>query len=178
MPQNPSAARPTEGGQGSALRGVLHVPTIVIETFIASAPRRCFDLARNVDVHCFTSEFTRERAVLPGKTSGLLEEGDLVTFEGRHLGVTQRLTARITEMRAPDRFVDQQVRGAFKWLRHVHEFEALAGGTLMRDSITWRSPFGILGSMADVIALRPHLTWFLTKKQHALKLLAESGSAV
>ena len=154
------------------------MPQVIIETFIAAHRERCFDLARSVDAHCETAGFTSERAVPPGKLTGLLEVGDLVTFEGRHLGIKQRLTARITEMDAPRTFVDEQVKGAFTWLRHLHEFEPASGGTLMRDTIEWKSPLGILGRVADVLAVRRHLQAFVTRKQHALKVLAESGNAV
>ena len=85
----------------------------------------------------------------------------------------QRLTARITEMARPRMFVDEQVKGAFHTLRHLHEFERIASGTLMRDTITWRSPFGILGRIADPFVGR-HLRQFVTRKQEALRQLAES----
>lgn len=120
-----------------------------------------------------SSAFTGERAVEPGRTSGLLDLGDLLTFEGRHLGVRQRITVRITEMDPPRRFVDEGVRGALRELRHVHEFVAEGGVTVMRDTITWRSPLGILGRAADALFVTRHMRWFVTEKQRRLKALAE-----
>lgn len=76
--------------------------TVVIETRIAAPIERCFDLARDVDAHVRSSAATRER-VVGGRTTGLLELGDTVTFEGVHLGVRQRLTSRITEFDRPRR---------------------------------------------------------------------------
>jgi len=70
-----------------------------------------------------------------GRTEGLLEQGDLVTFRGRHLGVTQTLTARVVELHRPDRFVDEMVAGAFRSLRHVHEFEQVGDETIMKDTL-------------------------------------------
>jgi ligand-binding SRPBCC domain-containing protein len=150
------------------------VPSIVIETRIGAPVERVFDLARDVGAHVASSAFTGERAVEPGRTSGLLELGDLLTFEGRHLGVRQRLTVRITEMERPRRFVDEGVRGALRELRHVHEFTEIDGGaTLMRDVIAWRSPFGILGRAADALFVARHMRWFVTEKQARLKAMAE-----
>jgi ligand-binding SRPBCC domain-containing protein len=123
------------------------MPTIVIDTPIRAPIERVFDLARDVGAHVESSAFTGERAVEPGKTSGLLEAGDLLTFEGRHLGVRQRLTVRITEMQPPVRFVDEGVRTIFRALRHVHEFLDQGDGiVVMRDTVQWRSPFGAIGS--------------------------------
>jgi len=145
---------------------------IVVETFIAAPPEVVFDLARDVSAHTRSAAFTGERAVAPGRTEGLLELGDIVTFEGVHFGIRQRFTAKIVEFDRPRRFVDELVKAAFKSMRHVHEFEPRDGGTLMRDTLDWVSPLGILGVIADKIAVRRHLQNFVTKKQQALKDIA------
>ena len=109
----------------------------------------------------------------PGRISGLLELGDLLTFEGRHLGVRQRITVRITEMDPPRRYVDEGMRVAFRELRHVHEFFVDGDVTVMRDVVTWRSPFGLLGRAADALFVARHMRWFVTEKQARLKRMAE-----
>jgi ligand-binding SRPBCC domain-containing protein len=149
------------------------VPWITHETLIRAPMERCFDLARDVGVHCETASFTRECALPPGRTSGLLEPGEEVIFEGVHFGLRLRLTARIVEMEPPRRFVDEMARGPFKRLRHVHDFTPDANGTLMRDTIDWESPLGPLGRLADRLFLQRHLRWFLQEKQTRLKALAE-----
>jgi len=146
---------------------------LMVETFVKAPRETVFDLARDVEAHIESSRFTKERVVKPGRTSGLLEQGELVTFEGVHLGVRQRLTAKVVEMNRPMRFVDEQVRGAFAQLRHLHEFEEHDGGTLMRDTLDWVSPLWLLGKMADRWFVRAHMKTFLIQKQNALKLLAE-----
>ena len=150
--------------------------TVVVETRIAAPIELCFDLARDVDVHVTTASATRERAVA-GRTSGLLELGDVVTFEAVHFGIRQRLTARIVELVRPTRFVDEMVEGAFASLRHVHDFIAEDGAVLMRDTLTWRSPLGVLGRIADVLVVRRHMRVFLTRKQAELKTCAERIAA-
>jgi ligand-binding SRPBCC domain-containing protein len=146
---------------------------IVVETFIGAPIERVFDLARDVEAHNRSASFSRERCVEPGRTSGLLQLGDLVTFEGVHFGVRQRVTAKIVEVDAPRRFVDELVRSAFKRLRHEHDFEERDDGTLMRDTLEWTSPFGVLGRIADALFVRKHMEWFVTTKQRALKKIAE-----
>ena len=150
---------------------------LVVRTHIKAPPHLCFDLARDVSVHCQTAAFTGERAVAPGRTSGLLELGDLVTFEAVHLGVRQRLTAKIVEFDRPLRFVDEQVTGVFNWLRHVHTFAAQGSGTLMTDVLEWQSPFGFLGTIADRLFVGRHMKKFVTRKQEELKEIAEAPHA-
>ncbi|HEY0142401.1 MAG TPA: SRPBCC family protein [Thermoanaerobaculia bacterium] len=148
--------------------------TITIDTFIAAPPEVCFDLARDVEAHRRSAAFSNEQLVAPGKLSGLLEAGDLVAFQGRHFGVKQTFIARITLVERPHRFDDEMVKGIFRWLKHVHEFHARDGGTLMRDVLTWEAPLGVVGRIADALFLRRHMQWFVRTKQRHLKQEAES----
>jgi ligand-binding SRPBCC domain-containing protein len=146
---------------------------ITVETFIAAPPDRCFDLARDVGAHLESASFSRERVVPPGRMQGLLELGDTVTFEGVHFGMRQQFTAKIVEVDRPRRFVDELVKSRFKSLRHVHDFEAQAGGTLMRDVLDWVAPLGPLGRIADALFVERHMRHFVATKQAALKRMAE-----
>jgi len=146
---------------------------IVVETFIAAPAEICFDLARDVGAHTESASFSRERAVAPGRTEGLLELGDVVTFEGIHFGIRQRFTAKIVEMDRPRRFVDELVKSTFRSLRHVHDFESRDAGTLMRDTLEWISPLGVLGKIADALFVGRHMRHFVATKQAALKRMAE-----
>jgi ligand-binding SRPBCC domain-containing protein len=146
---------------------------VTIETYIQAPVERCYDLARDVAAHSESAKFSGERLVAPGKLSGHLELGDLVAFEGRHFGMRQRFVARITEVDRPHRFVDEMVEGIFRRLRHVHEFHAHDGGTLMRDLLDWEAPLGPLGRLADGLFLERHMRWFVATKQKHLKEIAE-----
>ena len=150
------------------------MPQITLTIDIAAPLQTCFDLARDAAFHV---ESTRESGeiIVAGKTNGLFERGDEVTFEGRHLGVRQRLSAKIVEMDAPHGFADEMTRGVFASLRHVHKFETLPDGhTRMTDILTWRSPLGILGIMADKIAVEAHLRRFLKRRGQRIKERAEN----
>lgn len=151
------------------------MPTIRLEIFIKAPIELCFDLARNVEVHMASTSSTGERAVA-GVTSGPLELNDTVTWEAKHLGVRQRLTSKITEMERPRTFVDEMQRGAFKSLRHLHLFETKDGGTLMKDELTFASPFGALGKVVDRIFLESYMRRFLILHNDYIKNLAEAQS--
>ena|SRR5947209_95683 len=149
------------------------MPAMIIETEIQAPIELCFDLARDVEIHCATTAQTQER-IVAGKTSGLLELGDEVTFEGVHFGIKQRLSSKIVEYDRPYKFTDQMVSGVFKSLRHVHEFEAKETATLMRDTLEWESPLGFLGVVADRLAVEKHMRNFLLERNKQLKKIAES----
>ncbi|MGD6968597.1 SRPBCC family protein [Rossellomorea vietnamensis] len=149
------------------------MPLIEHEQFIKAPIELCFDLARNVDIHTQTTSQTKEKAV-GGVTEGLLEEGDIVTWEAVHLGVKQRLTAKITQMEKPSQFVDIMVKGAFHSFEHTHLFIEKDGGTLMIDRFHYTSPFGPLGILADKLFLENYMRRFIASRAEALKEMAES----
>ena len=152
------------------------MPVIVLRTWVAAPPSRCFDLARDVDLHQRSTAVSGERAV-GGVTSGLLGPGDEVTWEATHFGVRQRLTSCITEFDPPRRFVDEMVRGAFRRFRHEHQFRATEdGGTEMVDIFDYSSPLGPLGSVADHLFLRRYMTRLLRERNAYLKREAESAA--
>jgi len=149
------------------------MPVIRLKTAIAAPVERVFDLARSIDAHTRTTGDTGERAVA-GRTSGLIEAGETVTWVAKHLGVRQRLTSKITAMERPDFFVDEMVQGAFATMHHRHEFVGEGEGTLMRDIFEFTAPLGPLGWLAEKIFLTAYMEKFLRKRNAALKELAES----
>jgi ligand-binding SRPBCC domain-containing protein len=148
---------------------------IHLVTLIDAPVERCFDLARSIDAHLASTSATRER-VAAGKAHGLLELGDEVTWEAKHLGVRQRLSSKIVAFDRPRYFRDSMVRGAFARFDHDHTFESIDGGTRMIDDFDFDAPLGVLGRLADVIFLRSYMTRFLTERAQELKRLAEQPS--
>lgn len=147
-------------------------PTLIVQTEIQAPVQVCFDLARDITLHVSTAAKTKERAIA-GVTSGLIGLGESVTFEGVHFGVRQRFTAKVTEFDFPYRFVDEMTQGAFKTLKHVHEFTSTETGTTMTDTLMWTSPFGIIGKLADKVFLIRHMERFLLERNAVLKSAAE-----
>ena len=145
---------------------------IRIETFVAAPPERVFDVARDLDFHARSMAHTGERAV-GGRTSGLIEEGEEVEWEARHLGRSWRLRSRISAMDRPSSFTDVQVAGPFTRYEHRHTFVAHDGGTLMSDDWSHVPPLGPLGALADVLFLERHMRRTLEERAAAIKAEAE-----
>lgn len=140
---------------------------------IDASPEKCFDLARDMDVHVRTLAATGER-IVEGKSEGLLELGDVVTFEGKHFGVKQRLSSKIVAFDRPHSFTDQVIKGAFRSLTHTHSFQAMPEGTLMTDEITFEAPLGPLGRLAEALFLRSYMRNLIVERGKELKRIAET----
>jgi ligand-binding SRPBCC domain-containing protein len=146
---------------------------IRIVTHIEAPIEVCFDLARDIDFHTESLGGTGERAVA-GRTSGLIGPGESVTWEGRHLGVRQRLTAEVTAFDRPFYFRDVMTAGAFRSFAHDHRFEERDGRTVMTDVVEFRSPVGPAGWVYDRLFMAGYLRRLLGSRCEAIKRRAET----
>jgi ligand-binding SRPBCC domain-containing protein len=150
------------------------MPEIKTEITI-NAPREVvFDLARSIDFHKESTKHTKEEAIA-GKTSGLLELGESVTWRAKHFGFWLELESKITELDSPNYFVDEMQRGSFKSFRHEHIFKDKNGQTLMIDNFDYKSPLGILGKIADWLFLKRYMTNFILQRNNLIKCKAEES---
>ena len=149
------------------------MPEIKLETIIDAPIERVFDLARSIDLHKLSTKGTNEEAI-NGKTSGLIELGETVTWRAKHFGLYQKLTVEITEYERPNMFRDIMLKGAFKSMKHTHRFEREGIKTKMIDQFEFESPYGLLGRIANSLFLKKYMTNFLIKRNKELKMFAES----
>ncbi|HEX8461996.1 MAG TPA: SRPBCC family protein [Segetibacter sp.] len=149
------------------------MPTIKLTTEINSTLNICFDLARSIDLHKISTAKTNEQAI-DGKTSGLIELNEFVTWQATHFCVNQKLTSRVTAYDRPNYFVDEQVKGAFKSIYHKHEFEQYTDKIIMKDYFEFYSPFGFVGRLFNKIILTQYLEKLLIARNCIIKEYAET----
>lgn len=149
------------------------MPVIRLDTPIKANRFIVFDLSRSIDLQSKYVTSSNEKAVA-GRTSGLIALDETVTYRGKHLGVRQNLTSRITDFDRPHFFADEMEKGAFKSLRHEHYFIATDEGTVMKDVFNFQSPLGILGKLANSLILKSYMTNFLKNRNRVIKEFAES----
>ncbi|MEM6692186.1 MAG: SRPBCC family protein [Planctomycetota bacterium] len=152
------------------------MPIIRLRTEIAARRGIVFDLSRSIDLHVESTSRTKEQAVA-GRTKGLIQEGESVTWEATHFGFRQRLTSKITQFDRPNSFRDSMVAGAFKRFDHDHLFEEHHGGTVLIDVFDYTSPLGALGRFADLLFLKRYMTNLLRVRNKLIREVAESGDA-
>ncbi len=150
------------------------MPVIKLETKIYAPIEKVFDLSRSIDLHTKSTSKSGEKAI-EGRTSGLIDLGETVTWRAKHLGVRQTLTSEITAFERPFHFRDSMVKGIFKRIDHDHFFEEIGNGqTLMRDSFDYDAPLRFLGKIADFLFLENYMTEFLIERNELIKEIAES----
>lgn len=146
--------------------------TIQLETRIKASAKTCFDLARSADAHQQSLQHTKEK-VVAGRSTGVFELNEVVTWEANHFGIRQRLTVKITKMEPYTMFEDVMVKGAFKSFEHQHYFEQQDDYTIMKDVFSYEVPGWIFGRMFDHLILKRYMTKLLLTRNASLKQSAE-----
>ena len=78
---------------------------VFLTTHINAPVERVFDLARSITLHQESMRHTDEKAV-GGVTEGLIQLGQTVTWQAKHLFKTRLLTVQITAMVPYESFTD------------------------------------------------------------------------
>ncbi|MEN8786247.1 MAG: SRPBCC family protein [Flavobacteriales bacterium] len=144
------------------------MPKIKLTTEYDSSIREVFDANRSIDLHEVSAIETNEKAIA-GKTSGLIEKGEWVTWRAKHFGFYLKLTVEITKMEPPVYFRDEMKKGIFKRFTHDHYFETVAGKTIMYEVFDYDSPLGVLGKLADTLFLKSYMRRFLETRNKVVK---------
>jgi hypothetical protein len=151
------------------------VQMIIVETYVETSLEKCFDAASDIDLHTRTVwRHTHEEAI-DGVKHVLIHLGESVTFKATHFGIRQKLTSKIVEYDRPNLFVDEMQKGAFKRMKHTHEFKQQGKGIVMKDILEFQSPYGIVGILFDVIVLKYYMKKFVKDRNNQLKIFLEES---
>jgi len=149
------------------------MPTIHLTTFIAAPAEVVFDLSRHIGLHKESMSHYKEEAVA-GTRMGLIEKEETVTWRAQHLFKNRLLRVKITEMRKPEMFVDEQVQGDFRMMKHEHHFKPCDNGTLLIDLLHFEAPYGIMGHWLNALFLTNYMKKLLEQRNKTIKEVAES----
>ena len=149
------------------------MPRIHLTSFIAAPIERVFDLSRSINLHQISTASTNEKAI-EGVMTGLINKDETVTWQAKHLFKLRQFTSKITEMKSPDFFVDEMIKGDFTSFHHEHHFKTAENGSIVIDIIHFETPYGIIGKLANSLFLTSYLERLLTKRNEVIKEYAET----
>lgn len=105
--------------------------------------------------------------------NGLINEGETVTWQAKHLYKERTFTSKITAMFRPESFTDEMIKGDFKSFHHQHHFKSVDNGTIMIDIIAFECPYGFIGKLLNRFYLKNYLEQLLLKRNEVIKEYAE-----
>lgn len=144
----------------------------VLERVIRATPARVYAVSLDPDLHV-RSMSAHGETMIEEPEGGTFREGSTVTWRARHFGIPFRLRSLVFDLDPPHGFRDSQIAGPFAAFLHEHAFEEHPEGTLMRDTVTFRSPFGPLGAIVDRLFLRAYMRRLIERRNVTVAAEAE-----
>ena len=97
--------------------------------------------------------------IVTGNTGeGKMYPGMIITYKvSPLLGIKLDWMTEITHVKDLEYFVDEQRIGPYSIWHHQHKIEAIEGGVLMSDIVTYQPPFGFLGAIVNAILIKKQL---------------------
>ncbi len=132
---------------------------------------RCFQLT------CSVALVQEELGMKPvsGRTSGMVQGGDIVRWEGWQLGLKHFHVSNISSYQRPVFMQDTMAAGRFKTFQHDHHLRALdLHRTLLEDELRFTLPFGALGHLVAKYIMVPHIRKLMSSRFRRIKRIAES----
>jgi ligand-binding SRPBCC domain-containing protein len=106
------------------------------EQFLPHPRARIFEFFSDaVQLEALTPAFLGFKVLTPLPLT--IQAGTLIDYRLRLHGIPLRWQSRISVWEPPLRFVDEQIRGPYRFWHHEHRFEEHAGGTLCRDIVDY-----------------------------------------
>lgn len=87
------------------------------------------------------------------------------------LGIKTSWVTEITHIKDTHYFVDEQRVGPYKIWHHQHFLESSPKGTFMKDIVSYKPPFGILGTIANQLIIRKKLEEIFCYREKVLREL-------
>jgi len=149
------------------------MPFIKLETLIFAKPQLVYDLSRSIDLHQTSMDHTNEKAIA-GTTTGLINEGETVTWTAKHFFKTRMLKVQITQMKPYEFFEDEMLEGDFKSMKHKHIFCPEGSSTKMTDEFSFEVPYGFIGKFFSYVFLTAYMKALLMQRNRVIKEFAET----
>ena len=99
-------------------------------------------------------------------------EGMIISYKVSPLfGIKTTWVTEITHLSENAYFVDEQRVGPYNIWHHQHILEPVNKGTLMTDIVSYKPPFGVLGTIANKIIIKGKLKEIFDYRTRALNQL-------
>lgn len=86
-----------------------------------------------------------------------MERNAQIAYSLKLLGIRLIWKTEIASWEPPDRFVDQQIKGPYRFWEHTHLFARNKGGTQMSDIVRYAVPGFVLSPLVHFLFVRPRL---------------------
>ena len=89
-------------------------------------------------------------------------------------GIPMSWQTVITQVDYQQSFTDFQQKGPYKYWNHFHEFIPNEHGVLVKDTVDYELPFGIIGTIGHLLLVKRRLQYIFDYRRRVLEALFNS----
>jgi ligand-binding SRPBCC domain-containing protein len=95
--------------------------------------------------------------------------GMIIVYRVKPLaGIPVTWVTEITQVKEKQFFIDEQRVGPYAFWHHQHQIEPCGDGVMMTDQISYKPPFGFLGSIANSLLIKRKLDTIFSYRESAM----------
>jgi len=98
----------------------------------------------------------------------IMKKGTVIDYTVRVMGLKVHWRSLISCYEPPHKFVDEQLKGPYKYWHHTHRFIEKPEGTLITDKVGYALPFGPLGSIMHRLTVKKQLEDIFEYRQQVI----------
>ena len=98
-----------------------------------------------------------------------MKTGTLIDYTINIFGIGVHWRTLISDYNPPHNFTDEQLKGPYTFWHHRHEFISSSDGTLIRDTVAYALPFGMLGRLVHALLVKRQLRQIFDFRTSAIK---------
>ena len=141
-----------------------------MEQWVPQSKDRTFSFfkeARNLEK--ITPEFLKFKVL--NQSTPEIQDGTKLNYLLSLHGIPVSWQSKITDWKPDEKFSDIQLKGPYSHWYHTHEFEEKDGGTLIKDHVLYKVPFGIAGDLVAGKWIRKDLESVFNYRYKAIETL-------
>lgn len=146
---------------------------IRIETHIKSDVKLVYNLSRSPELYEISAQKLNQE-VYKKSGSGLVGEGEVVTWKTKMFGNERSLSVKVKTMKACRHIEEEMSKGSFESFKHLHLFRERKESILMINIIEYEVSLGVLGKLADMIFIKDYISKWINVRTKLIKEYAES----
>lgn len=109
------------------------------------------------------------------KSSEEINKGTVIDYKLKIHGLPVYWKTLIVDWQKNSFFIDEQKKGPYSKWHHLHTFEQVPGGCLLRDEVTYRVPVAIIGKMLLGGWISKDVSQIFNYRQEKIQALLKSG---
>lgn len=116
------------------------------DQFVPLKPEEIFQFfSRAENLEILTPSWLNFKII--SKSSDEIKKGTVIDYKLKIRGLPIGWKTLISDWKKNEYFIDEQTKGPYSKWHHVHTFEPVPGGCLLRDQVSYRIPVAILSNV-------------------------------